>query len=149
MTKDEALKVLDTIPTIGEQVDALEMAIEALKQEPCDNATLKDIFCMGCEYKEQEPCEDCISREAVEEITWKEPSYTDALNVLAEVRDKVRQLPPVTPQPKTSRWIRFKEFEHGYYHLKCSECGQYWSVDGHAKTFKYCFNCGAKMIEYY
>jgi hypothetical protein len=33
MTKEEALKVLDTIPTIGEQVDALEIAIEALEQE--------------------------------------------------------------------------------------------------------------------
>lgn len=32
MTKEEALKVLDTIPTIGEQVDALEMAIKALEQ---------------------------------------------------------------------------------------------------------------------
>ena len=32
MTIDEALEVLDTIPTIGEQVDALEMAIKALEQ---------------------------------------------------------------------------------------------------------------------
>ena len=32
MTKEEALKILDTIPTIGEQVDALEMAIEALER---------------------------------------------------------------------------------------------------------------------
>ena len=32
MTKEEALKILDTIPTIGEQVDALEMAINALEQ---------------------------------------------------------------------------------------------------------------------
>lgn len=31
MTKEEALKILDTIPTIGEQVDALEMAIKALE----------------------------------------------------------------------------------------------------------------------
>lgn len=46
---------------------------------------------------------------------------------------------------KTGHWIRFKEFENGYYHIKCSECGQYWSVDGHAKVFKHCFNCGAKM----
>ena len=30
-------------------------------QEPCDDATLKDIFCMGCEYKEQEPCTDTVS----------------------------------------------------------------------------------------
>ena len=48
-------------------------------------------------------------------------------------------------EPKTGHWIRFKEFENGYYHIKCSECGQYWSIDGHAKTFKYCFNCGARM----
>lgn len=32
MTIDEALKILDTIPTIGDQVDALEMAIKALEQ---------------------------------------------------------------------------------------------------------------------
>lgn len=32
MTNEEALEILDTIPTIGEQVDALEMAIEALEQ---------------------------------------------------------------------------------------------------------------------
>ncbi len=32
MTVEEALKILDTIPTISEQVDALEMAIQALEQ---------------------------------------------------------------------------------------------------------------------
>ena len=31
MDKKRALEVLDQIPTIGEQVDALEMAIEALE----------------------------------------------------------------------------------------------------------------------
>lgn len=30
MTIDEALEILDNIPTIGEQVDALEMAIEIM-----------------------------------------------------------------------------------------------------------------------
>ena len=34
MTREEALQILDTIPTIGEQVDALEMAIKALEREP-------------------------------------------------------------------------------------------------------------------
>ena len=33
MTKEEALKILDTIPTIGDQVDALEMAIKALEEQ--------------------------------------------------------------------------------------------------------------------
>ena len=36
MTRKEALEILDTIPTIGDQVDALEMAIKALEQEPCE-----------------------------------------------------------------------------------------------------------------
>ena len=31
-----------------------DMAIKALWQEPCEDATLKDTFCMGCEYKEQD-----------------------------------------------------------------------------------------------
>lgn len=31
MTKQEALEILDTIPTIGDQVEALEIAIEALE----------------------------------------------------------------------------------------------------------------------
>ena len=34
MTRNQALEILDTIPTIGEQVDALEMAIESLQKEP-------------------------------------------------------------------------------------------------------------------
>lgn len=33
MTYEEAIKILDTILTIGEQVDALEMAIEALEKQ--------------------------------------------------------------------------------------------------------------------
>lgn len=41
---------------------------------------------------------DCISRKAALDITWQDPSYSDPLNVLTEVRDKIRELPPVTPQ---------------------------------------------------
>lgn len=46
---------------------------------------------------------------------------------------------------KKGQWIRFKNIENGYYHIKCSKCGQYWSIDDHAEIFKYCFNCGADM----
>ena len=31
MTREEAIEILDTIPTIGEQVDALEIAIRSLE----------------------------------------------------------------------------------------------------------------------
>ena len=50
---------------------------------------------------------DCISRKAVLDITWQDPSYADPLNVLTEVRDKVRELPSVTPQKP--KWIPVTE----------------------------------------
>ena len=36
-----------------------------------------------------------IDADRVEDITWEVPSYTDALNVLTEVRDRVRVLPTI------------------------------------------------------
>jgi len=50
---------------------------------------------------------DCISRKAALDITWHDPSYSDPLNVLTEVRDKIRELPSVTPQEP--RWIPVSE----------------------------------------
>lgn len=76
MTKEEALKVLDTIPTIGEQVDALEMAIKALEQEPCD---------------------DAISREEAlkhSHIEFDDDGEGHRVVYVEEIED----LPPVTPQ---------------------------------------------------
>lgn len=88
-------------------------------------------------------CDDAISRQAVEEITWEDPSYTDSLNVLAEVRDKVRELPPVTPQPKVGRWIIIDDCER--FIAECSECGEV--VDSRmVNKYPYC-HCGAKMME--
>ena len=90
MTREEAIKALryERKTALHENKSAFDMAIQALEQqkvkeiqgimeggwtvtfevpekEPSDDATLKDIFCMGCEYREQEPCDDAISREAV------------------------------------------------------------------------------------
>ena len=56
----------------------------------------------NAEYKERTTKNDlgvdCISRKAALDITWQDPSYSDPLNVLTEVRDKIRELPSVTPQ---------------------------------------------------
>lgn len=102
---------------------------------------------------EQQESEDCISREAVEKITWEEPSYDDALNVLTEVRDKVRALPPVTPRPK-GKWIDHKKHCEnlgvkpsglGTYEW-CSNCDCGIDVtEFHRNHYNFCPNCGAKM----
>lgn len=41
-----------------------------------------------------------IDADKVENITWQEPYYHDALNVLTEVRDKVRELPTIIKADK-------------------------------------------------
>lgn len=87
--------------------------------------------------------EDCISRKAVEEITWEEPSYTDALNVLTEIRDKIRALPPIQPKEQLrikARWIRDSK---GISH--CSKCAQ--EIFSCQEWFKYCPSCSAEMSE--
>ena len=92
MTREEAIKILQGAIKKPNTKDgyfgqAIDMAIKALEQQTCD---------------------DAVSRSAVLDITWEEPGYTDVLNVLTEVRDKVKALPPVTPQPKTE-WIPVSE----------------------------------------
>lgn len=42
--------------------------------------------------------EDLIKRQDAIEATWFEPSYTDPLNVLTEVRDRLKALPSVQPE---------------------------------------------------
>ena len=80
MTREEALQILDTIPTIGEQVDALELAIEALSTEPC---------------------EDCISRKEALRI-----AELGAKEGLLWLQMQLFILPSVQPKPK---WIPVSE----------------------------------------
>lgn len=62
------------------------------------------------------------------------------------IRNVLYEMPLYSfPNREKGEWLKFKNFESGYFHIKCSNCGQYWSIDNHAKTFKYCFNCGAEM----
>lgn len=97
MTKEEAIERLKT--DIYKYADFTE--------NPNENEFWM-AFDVAIKALEQQTCEDAVSRTAVEKITWEEPSYTDALNVLTEVREKIRQLPSVNPQPKTG-WIPVSE----------------------------------------
>lgn len=91
-------------------------------------------------------CEDAISRQAVLDVTWEEPSYTDALNVLTEVRDKVKALPPVTPHHKMGQWIEHVErddwddSEEVWY--ECDQCHTDWGG-----PVNFCPNCGVRMFK--
>lgn len=100
-----------------------------------------DILKKGIKALEQEPCEDCVSRQAVTDaventIAKYIPIFIGRYEKIPlELAMAVKELPPVTPkEPKTGYWIKMP------IGFKCSKCTELES-----KTTKYCPNCGAKM----
>jgi hypothetical protein len=99
--------------TIDEQIKILESNSEFERKEGdlqgCLNFRqlaewLKDYK----RLKEQEPCEDAISRQAVlDAIEELKKIHFDRGVVLNKVRDRVLELPSVTPQP--NKWIPCSE----------------------------------------
>ena len=104
---------------------------------------------------EQEPCEDCVSRKGVHDMLENIPVTFESkwFNWLQMACNRLAELPPVVPQPKTGYWISWYEIieeewgtEHNP-HCKCSECNT--EVDPHTSKFINCCPvCGAKMIGY-
>ena len=105
MTREEALQILDTIPTIGEQVDALEMAISALEQQPCDDEYIKvpkkalkyrtaGMVAYNTEWLKKhwqmemdivcgvKPCKDAVSRGVLEQVMWERDIAIEQLHEL-------------------------------------------------------------------
>lgn len=84
---------------------------------------------------------DYIDRQAAIDATWFEPYYTDPLNVLTEVRDRLEALPSAEVEPvKRGKWED----------VFCSVCGEEaiteWNDTGGEHIFSpYCPHCGAKM----
>ena len=101
----------------------------------------------------EEQSEDAISRQAV--ISTIYDNKSDFKNDFAQgfFADRIRDLPSVNPQPKTGHW----EWEQYYYSERgnwhCSECKSVVAecVDKNEKggipLYKYCPQCGIKMVE--
>lgn len=138
MNREEAINMLYGMRANNLNLDdALEMAIQALEQEPCEmtaeeyrqrmiqafhNADTDELIaiCVLPTEKEfehlewllknhykKEPCGDAISRQAVRHILNHEVKMP--IKLWKKVFELVDDLPPVTPQPKTGYWITWKE----------------------------------------
>ena len=97
--------------------------------------------------------DDLISRQAAIDATWEEPSYTDPLNVLTEVRDRIKALPSAQPtiKPRKGKWL---PDNNSVYEMRfvCSECNESQVVPTTGFTkykpiWNFCPNCGADMRE--
>lgn len=99
-------------------------------------------------------CEDAISRqaaikaiEALQRPIMREESnyYQFKFSGMSEALGAVENLPFVTPQQRTGRWIQKEEEGEAepFIIWECSECR---CVDEDGKpSYKYCPQCGAKM----
>ena len=151
MTKEEAIEFLTEISyALG------NMSVEYLSEK--DGEKMRDAI----KILEQQPCDDCISRQAVEEMIkaempergmWEiegdkegDKEKETVCEVCVDLMQKLSELQPVTPQPKTWKWevcevVDFGDWK-GTEKYKCSKCGEKVGV------FKsnFCPNCGAKMV---
>ena len=142
MTRDEATKQLKQIIDVASKMErnekeidafdeeAIEMAIKALEQEPCD---VPDIN-VG----------DMISRQAVLDIV---DSYSESRSNVEDVTQDmisdILALPLVNPQEKTGHWITTRTFMHdGEFYCDRCKCDSPQN-----EKLDYCPNCGAKMVE--
>lgn len=126
--------------------ECIKNMADNFEAQPTDE--IKEAYLKGYEYgvkdwfKSKTQPTEAVSREAVEEITFQEPSYTDPYNILTEVREKVRALPTVYPERPKGKWIHWTDDYKDY--CTCSECG--YGEEGEV-LFKdktpYCPYCGS------
>lgn len=133
MTREEAIKqFVDAKIGCKKFIsnEALEMAIKALEQEPCD---------------------DAISRQAVCRLLVSSIGKSNTY-----IHTKVLKLPPVQPKANKGQWMDKGYLSHHYYNdgeietteLQCSCCRETveWNIELPHKPY-FCENCGADMRE--
>ena len=91
---------------------------------------------------------DLISRSALKKLikSYADDQYAEN-EYLGEcaIMDIIDNAPAVESTRPKGKWIRYRDEPHQPEHIKCSNCGQYWSIADHDKTFDFCFKCGAYM----
>lgn len=126
MTREEAIKWLKDHHSIDlntQDDEAHRMAIEALGQEPC---------------------EDAVSRIEVLKLV-----RFNAFHVKSQIK-AIENMPSVTPrEPKKGHWIKHNTLNGAYYY-DCSLCGCVAPCTETADSYlwklsNFCPDCGAKM----
>lgn len=126
--------------TNKEAIDTIKLAKAEIEWNyPLDYQVALD---MAIESLSQEPCEDAISRQAVLdeafEVDTKEYGRIDVVRV-----DAIDALPPVTPQPKMGRWIDDKCSICGKGIEDLIDSCEWYENE----TPNYCPFCGVRVVE--
>ena len=107
---------------------------------------------MAINALKQEPCEDAVSRQAVLDAISRIglfKSDTREVQAVAECLRAAEKLPFVMPTRPKGQWIGIDEEPHEDY--ECGRCGYVCSTFTAnikpSEEYKYCPNCGAEMKE--
>jgi hypothetical protein len=118
--------------------------------DPCDGCryelnSTNGNPCYSCgKYKltEQQPCEDCISREQALLALTGMDLPTDRDKLIALFTNRIQHLPPVQPQRMQGEWIPIRNYQGLIVAYKCSKCEK---TPRRRVKSDYCPNCGADM----
>ena len=154
MTREEHRKIVDAVIDAhkdnemgGKYAKAFNHGVDSAFNRVCK--ALDDI------KKQQQPCEDCISREEVQDLIsrWLSDYLLDETReALETINYKVGDMSPVKPERPKGKWI-LNDIQCvqavGYLTYYCSECGREISSKYHGKIsllkeYPYC-HCGAEM----
>lgn len=123
MTLEEAIKNLKKLKSFhnGSYGTAIDMAIKALEQEPCEDAISREALRQKLQEKNKDFFVNAYG--SYEDMTFKDKARVDEIdNCIAMVVNA----PSVTPKPKVGHWI-LNEYQGvqavGYLRYHCSECG--------------------------
>lgn len=138
-----------------------ECAIKRLSGDNADKmlAIAQDIyntaFVRGKNYMslEQQPCDDCISRQAVTDMLTQEWTKYIPMELdinLSFVLEKINELPSVTSQPKVGEWLEKEVSDkviEEWQSARCSVCDRYHTTPYmyYFSHYDYCPHCGTKM----
>lgn len=109
-----------------------------------DDKTAIEFTKMAIQALSQEPCDDAISREAV--IEWLKDKDIIKLSSQEETaRKELKALPSVTQ--KSGKWIIKDRYYHDTITAECSECRREVEMSAWTKEdmYDFCPNCGARM----
>ena len=124
-----------------------EVCQECIKFHNCDHAGKDDVTETIIKALEQEPCEDCISRQAVLEgiAKWVEDGYADSEADISHISSLVTHLPSVTP---TQEWIPCSDRlpEEKVEVLVTTECGNITIAERYSAN-DYFINDGAATAD--